>query len=438
MIYFFKNIIDNILNSIQNLVIDDKDFINELVLNGCDCYLTGNALSSKLFDYWYGDFTNNLIDRDIYVENIHPKDLMRIIIKYGDVYVYGVKNYNFRKNHKKIRFLLVPYGENASYEFTFDNNYGALINSMTYKINNKSDIETIDFNDLLYNFNMFEEIEKRTWENNNELEYFKKFENIMRCFNLCVYYNLKLKETTIENIKNSVNNYIKYMIQYSQEIVFEELVKILNLCDDTIILKIMNDTGCFDLMNMKFKNFEKTIDELIELDNDNNIIKFVKLLDGLNTDNLKRWCVANNVNKAKNITNNIKKYYIIFENYQEYLDIKTKCDALKFLTKINNKINYGTEYDFFREGLFESFNYYVLNIKLIEYEEEKYEQLFIDCDDYPISIKTIDIDDLVLNKKFNIIWSDIKKTKENLLDLIHNDKLINNYDEIIEYLEKQI
>ena len=67
MIYFFTSIIDKIANSIQNLVMNDKDFINELVLNGCDCYLTGNALCSKLFDYWYGDFTDNLIDRDIYV-----------------------------------------------------------------------------------------------------------------------------------------------------------------------------------------------------------------------------------------------------------------------------------------------------------------------------------------------------------------------------------
>ena len=88
--------------------------------------------------------------------------------------------------------------------------------------------------------------------------------------------------------------------------------------------------------------------------------------------------------------------------------------------------------------MFESFNYYILNIKLIKYEDEKYEKLFIECDEYPISIKTINIDDVVLNKKFNIIWSDIKKTKEKLLDLIHDDKLINTNDDIFEYLEKNI
>ena len=438
MIYFFQNIIEKILNSINVIVFNDTDFINELVLNECDCYLTGNALCSKIFDFWHGDFKDILIDRDIYVENIHPKDLMRILIKYGDVYVYGVKNYNFRKNHKKIRFLLVPYGEDAGYEFTFDNNYGALINSMKYKINNRSDIENINFDKIIYNCDMIDNIDRRTWENNNELVYFKKFENIMRCFNLCVYYDLKLKETTIENIKKSVNNYIKNTILYSQEIVFEELVKILNLCEDTRILKIMNDTGCFNLMNMKFKNFERTIDELIKLDTENNIIKFVKLLDGLKTDNLKKWCETNNINKARNITNHIKKYYIMFEYYDEYLKIKTKYDVLKFLTKINNKINFGTEHDFFREEMFESFNYYILNIKLIKYEDEKYEKLFIECDEYPISIKTINIDDVVLNKKFNIIWSDIKKTKEKLLDLIHDDKLINTNDDIFEYLEKNI
>ena len=308
-----------------------------------------------------------------------------------------------------------------------------------YEINRISDMDGINFNNqLMFNFGMIGEIEKRTWENNNEIEYFKKFENIMRCFNLCTYYGLGLKDTTITNINKSINKFIKNILPYNKQIVFEELVKILNLYENKKILKIMYDTGCFDLMNMKFKDFEKTIDELIEINEENDIIKFVKLLDGLDTDNLKRWCVANNINKSRNITNYIKKFYIMFEHYEEYLKIENKYDALKFLTKINNKINFGTEYDFFREGLFESFNYYVLYIKLINYDQEKYKNIFEECDKYPISIKTIYIDDIDLNKKFNISWNNIKKKKEHLLDLIHNDLLINNNDDILEYLEQNI
>ena len=68
MTYFIKNTIDAFFNYFEKIFIDKNDFINELSSNGCDCYLTGNALCSKLFNFWYG-FKDNLVDRDIYVEN---------------------------------------------------------------------------------------------------------------------------------------------------------------------------------------------------------------------------------------------------------------------------------------------------------------------------------------------------------------------------------
>ena len=141
MTFFIKNTINMISNNIKYLFADKNDFINELTLMDCRCYLTGNALCSDIMNFWYG-FNDNIIDRDIYVENIHPQDLMRVLIKYGNVYVYGVKNYNFRKFHKNLRLLLVPFEGFTQYEFTFNNDYGASINSMTYDINTKSHLGT--------------------------------------------------------------------------------------------------------------------------------------------------------------------------------------------------------------------------------------------------------------------------------------------------------
>ena len=431
-------LIKNTVDAFLNLFSDKNDFINELVLNNCFCYLTGNVLCSKLFNFWYG-FQDNLIDRDIYVENIHPNDLLRILIKYGNVYFYGVKNYNFRKNNKNIRLSLVPFGSSVQYEFTFNNDYGATINSMLYKITSLYDIENIDFNKIiLENIEMIGEIERRTWTNKNEIKYFKKFENIMRCFNLCTYYGLGLTEKTIINIKNSVNNYIKTLNTYSHEIIFEELVKILNLNDNTEILKIMNDIGCFNLMNMKFKNFEKTVEEMNSIDiSENEILRFIKLLDGLDTDNLKRWCIANNVNRAKNITNNIKNYYLLFEYYEEYLKIENKYDMLKFLTKINNKTNLGIEYEYFRERTVYSFNNYITDIKLIDSDTEKFFNLLNECEEYPISLDLIEIDSIVLNKTLDIPFIEFRKTKEKILELIHSDLLKNNEEDIFNYFDKK-
>jgi hypothetical protein len=364
---------------------------------------------------------------------------MRILIKYGNVYFYGVKNYNFRKSNKNIRLSLVPFGSNVQYEFTFNNDYGAKINSMLYQINSLYDIENIDFNKIiLENIEMVDEIEKRTWNNENEIEYFKKFENIMRCFNLCAYYELKLKESSIVNIINSVKNINKTLKIYNQEIVLEELVKILNLSKNTEILEIMHDTGCFNLMNMKFKNFKKTFEEMNSIEiTDNEIIRFIKLLDGLETDNLKRWCVSNNINRAKNITNEIKKYYLLFEHYEEYLKIENKYDMLKFLTKINNKQNFGIEYVYFRENIVFSFNNYIKYIKLIEFDQEKIINLLNECEEYPISLNLIEIDSIVLNKTLEIPFIEFKKTKERLLELIHSELLNNNEQDILEYLEKK-
>jgi hypothetical protein len=427
MTYYIKNIIDGICDTFSYLFVDENDFIEELVLNDCKCYLTGNALCSKLFNFWYG-FIDNVIDRDIYVENIHPKDLMRILIKYGNVYVYGVKNYNFRKSQKNIRFYLIPYVGDTSYEFTFKADYGALINSMTHRVYNKFDIENINFTKIMEITDIFEIIEKRTWENNDEIEFFKKFENIMRCFELCLYYDLKLNKSTIDNIKKSVKNIIKNKINYSKEIVYEELVKIINMYDNEIILNIMYDTDCFILMNMKFSNFEKTINEMNKIDVEYDIVRFIKLLDGLETDNLKRWCISNDINKVKNITNNIKRYYIFFDNYEEYLKINTVYDMLKFITNMNKHI-------IFDENYLNLFNYYISNIKLMEFDQDKYNNLYKNCELFPVSIKDIKITSTEINNKFNIEWSDIKKLKENLLELIHKMELSNNYEDIIIHLE---
>ena len=46
--YFLKNIIEKISNSIYNIVFDDTDFINELVSNDCKCYLTGKKFDLSL------------------------------------------------------------------------------------------------------------------------------------------------------------------------------------------------------------------------------------------------------------------------------------------------------------------------------------------------------------------------------------------------------
>jgi hypothetical protein len=200
----------------------------------------------------------------------------------------------------------------------------------------------------------------------------------------------------------------------------------------------MYDTGCFNLMNMKFKNFEKTIEEMNCIDiTENEIIRFVKLLDGLQTDNLKRWCIANNINRAKNITNVIKKYYLLFENYEEYLTIETKYDMLKFLTKMNNKTNFGIEYEHFRENIIYFFNYYIKNVKLIDFDPDKFVNLLTECDNFPISLNLIEINNEVLNKNFDIPFIDIKKTKLKLLELIHSELLNNNEEDILNYFEKK-
>ena len=234
---------------------------------------------------------------------------------------------------------------------------------------------------------------------------------------------------------------VKNITTYKKETVFEELVKILNLSENKQILQIMYDTRCFDLMNMKFKNFNKTIDEMTEmkkLDIENDIILFIKLLDGLETDNLRRWCVANNIHRSKYITNDIKKYYMLFDNCEEYLKVETVYDMLKLLTKINNKENYGIEYEGFVENIFEFFNYYIKTIKLVEYDQEKYKNILQECEKYPISIKSIDLSDFDLHQELNIHFNDIKKIKNNLLELIQTDLLKNEKDVIIEYIKNSL
>lgn len=443
---FIKNYFSNFYSELETIFLNNgKDFIEELTMEGCQCYLTGNSLCSKLLNFKFSS-SDELIDRDIYINNIHPMELMRILIKYGDVYVYGVKNYNFKKSNKNIRFLLIPFVGISSYEFTYNHNYGATINSFIYKINSIKDIDNIDYQTILntpsMNY-MMDEIKERIWHNVDEKNYFKSFENIMRCFNLCSYYNLKLEETSISYIKKNVQNYIKNNIKYNSDIVYSELLKILYTYSNFKILNIIHDTRCLELMNMKFVNFSSTLEKINNFDtdsdcnhNDYNIIKFLILLDGLETNSVKRWCISNNINKVKNITNNIKKYYILFDHFDQYLKINTKYDILIFLTKINHIINRGNETDFFRENILKTFDYFIKNIKNISYDKEKIDVLLQECKQYPISLKDINISDKIIHEVYNVKWNELKNVKKSILEKIHKDELQNNCISLCNYFEK--
>ena len=433
MTYYIKNFIDGFFDNLLFLFTRENDFIGELSLEGCRCYLTGNALCSKILNFWYNGY-DKIIDNDIYVENIHPRDLMRILLKYGEVYIYGVKNYNFRRSNKNVRFRLIPFNEEKSYEFTYNSDYGALINSMIYKISSKLDIDYIDFDKMMSDDNIVKIVEKKTWSNNDEIAYFKKFENIMRCFNLCAYYDLLLNNETIKNIKNSINKKIKNNIKYSKEVVYCELVKILNFNNNEKILNIMYETKCFELMNMKFKDFEKTKNGLNNINNEEYLVRFIILLDGLDTDSVKKWCISNNINRVTNITNDIKKYYMLFDNCDDYLKIDTKYDLLKILTSIDNETN--SEFELCREYIFEYFDYFITSIKSINYDKEKIKNLFNECINYPSSIKDLNITDTEIKNICNCEWKDIKNIKHKLLYVIQQDEFINNNEDIIIYLHK--
>ena len=384
---------------------ENKDVIKYLSKQQCECYLIGKSI--------YDNQTTNI---DIYVKYADEKELYDILIQYGDVKVISFK-YN---NYFYDLFLITI--DDVKYEFRTYLLDGCVLDKQKILIEYLYEIplkQRKQMSDLSWNSNIPQDT------------YLDDIENIFRCFKDASYYNLKLEYSTIEYIKKSLQETKKYRNQ----IIYDELYKILNNENSYKYIEIMNDIKLLQYVGIELKNAEK----LIKVLKNNKYIyeNPIFFLNEIKTDNLKKYITKNNIMHSKFTTRCIRVYSLILnEFFNKFLEIKNGYDCIKLLQSIKLKYNF-LSYDNLHEILELFDNYKILNEHVIEFDYMDYlERTVFDDYFFPLITRELQIDKNKLSEKYNVSGNDLHILRNGILDEIHNGKLINGYDYIIDFLEK--
>ncbi len=400
------------------------DFIEKLNNSGCNCYLTGNSLTSLILN-------NNfqIYDKDIYIENMNIFQVYSILNNYGIVYFYGGKNID------NLRLILHPFDSLTKYEFTNNYDYGSTFNSLRYKINNLNDINVFNINKIMENdiFKLYD-IKNKVWKNFNEKEYFNLLENIMRCFSLSSRFNLCISDKTLLNIRNSIDRGFKN-INYT--VVFNELHKITfgENCDK--YLKYLHHYGVFKLLNMDYENFDNVLKIIKSKKFLKNCDIMVILLAYININDIEKWADDVMLYSSSYYNKSYKETILIIKYYKEFKNIKNRIDMLNFVNKLNDNKFYNRSINFkcMSDGIIPMFLKFSALIENEELNSDFYYSILNECSQYPLSINELSIkgDDLA---GIGINIFEINNTKKKLLNFIYNDEISNVKSLLIKYIDE--
>ena len=384
---------------------ENKDVIKYLSKHGCECYLTGKSI--------YENQTNNI---DIYVKFSEEKELFDILKQYGDVKIVSI-NYN-----EKMYDLFLITINNIKYEFRSYLLDGCVLDKKGVLIEYLHEIPVKQqkmISNLSWNCNIDQDL------------YLHNIENIFRCFKDSSYYNLNLEYSTIEYIKKSLQEQKKYRFQ----IIFDELYKILTTENSHKYIEIMLNINLFQYIDIEFNNSEHLIEIL-----KNNKYAYenpVFFLCAIKTENLMKFMINKKITQSKFMSKCIRYYSIILnEFYNKFLNIKNGYDCIKLLQSIKLKFKF-LSYDNLHEILELFDNYKNLNNQIIDFNYMEYlEKTVFDDMYFPLTIEELQIDKNLLITEYNVTKLNLHVLREAILDEIHNEKLINGYDYIVEFLEK--
>ena len=371
LIYLFK------INNDENKFNYKKDFIKLIINNGGKCqYITKYTIEPK-----------KLESIDILISNIDPNFVFKLMCDYEyNIYTYY---YNCYSNNNRFKRFCV-FANNVRYELIFTNDYYFTFNSILHDINSINYFDTL--NEIHTNLICCVKNNKKQYQYLLQLNNNKSFDNIytiLRAFQFASEDDLIIDEEYIKMIKIALTTINK---KFDYEIVLKIMSRIkfnkINYLNQFISCNI------FEFIGFEFKeNFDIiTKCELLET---NFIAFFISNLTSNSYINIDLILPK----KLKNMIS-FSRYY---EKEKEF--IKNKSDLLSVLTHYNKKFNF---------NVVDYIPLYYFNIEFIESILE-----------YPISTHLIKVD--------NTKVDDIKFIKNEILMLIHNDKLqftdtdINNY-----------
>lgn len=384
------------------------DIVQLIKKNGGSCYLTGNNLYQQLKNFVNDEKINDIYySYDVIIKDMSMDKFQKILKVYN---INNVKFYDFDTETNNYKRCILNINSEI-YEFSIINDRKYTFNSIEYEINNLDEID-IDKTKIWSIFrteyvNNIKDIKNNVIKLNNN-SYIDDIHDVLRTFYYSSYYSLTIDSSFQELLKECCEDIRKIDKELNYELVLRELFKILPYCNSEIF-KIMIDIGLFEALKIDFKNKENIVEEFnnifTELVNYNKFIWFMSQI----TDE--------SFSKIELIAERGIKESILFsrEYDRNKENIKSSKDLLKFLTRINTGKN-------------DTVRYYIsLYYSDIEYSREIL--------NYPISIHQIDMKGDIIRKYKQLSGKELKEKKREILEMIQDDKLKNNFENILTYIQ---
>ncbi len=471
----------------------DFDFINEIVKIG-EIYLVGGATRNYLYNIIH-DGNIPIKDFDFIVRLIKIDDLNNILSKYGitkqnDKFgililstTYGDFEFALPRTEQSLGTGYRDFEINFHHELELQSDCirrDATINAIYLKLtgnellNNLIRKLQIDFEEFYDPYNGISDIRAKIWRCIGEPDTRFKEDptRIMRALRQSTELNLRIEKETIKAIRTNVD-IINTIIPQSYIRLFNELFRIIKAIDSYKVLHQMDELGILNLLigkvtrpswlisdrpitppytnvlsrSKRLGSLESRIS--FSLENDENkdedstnskwnnipfILKVALLIrPEFLTENIKQWANQRQITATNYIDKTDINVLIIIQDKYDFNLLTCKYDVLKYLHLLNTKvlIKHREVFLYVLE-----YNRYIASIT-----ETVYQAIltnFQHTENYPQTINELQISGDSMIKHFKLTGKQIKQFKEELLNLIYQDKLINEYYELFTYITNKL
>lgn len=445
--------------SLEPLQNQQVDYISLITQHGGEVYVVGGAVRNYLYNRFHGTKIP-IKDYDFLVRLLDNENLAKILKNAGHVKedvgeAFGIILFVPHGSETAIEFALprteestgpgyrdfiVKADENLSLSEDFSRR-DATVNAMALRVtrlddlnkftagqNNSEILEEINLSEIIDPFYGINDIKNKIWKcvGDPSKRFVEDPNRIMRAFRQSAELNLMIESDTLTAISNDYH-LMRSLIPKSYVRLFNELFRMIRVNNQKMLenLDKMNQFGILKFLGI---NKAKT-----NLNPDASFITKISVMMCLNElpENIKKWGHDRQITATNYFSPSDMNIMVSIQSfYGDVADIKNLYDMLKVAEKIHK---------LFSQQYLEIIKYIVEYLKEMNFiNDEKQTELleYLELSkEYPPTTDKLVVNGHMLMKKWNKKGTEIKETKELLLDLIFRNTLTNDLNCLENYLD---
>jgi tRNA nucleotidyltransferase (CCA-adding enzyme) len=438
----------------------NNDFIKGLNDEGGEVYVIGGHVRNMLYNK-YHSANVKIKDTDYLVRLLDIENIINILSKYGQVKEVGkafgiilLTPFGQFDQVKESIEIAVPRKEHSTgtkytdFKVSVDpylslkedcERRDATINALAIRVKSFDDLNNLNNLEIIDHFDGQSDLQNKIWKAIGDplIRLKEDSTRILRAFRQSAELDLEIEKETFNAI---ITNYrlMEQLIPESYVRLFNEIFRLLKQNESKKYLQHMANNKITNFLGFNLINSQ--IDRICTVTNLR--IKIAILFEQIsyNTEvrefgNL-RQIVATNYMERSDLDFCECAYKFIDELFND--QIKEKYNLLKIINKIDTI--YNNNGFIFCNDLIDYFS--TLDDSCDKEKTHFFKQLFSECigsdNKYPSSVNQIKLNGRIVMDRWNLKGKDIAILKNKMIDLIYQDKVINEETQMIEYVDKNI